>query len=170
MTRLTFVLACLLTALTPAFASSGDWAEDVTNDGSAIFAATSNDSGAIFGEWCYPSTGKCSWLIGLDGSCEQDSAYPILANSDSGAASVLIRCGGKVGNTGLSQFAIVQYKDLENLMTESKMIGFALPLKSGQFRVVRFSLAGSRAVVSAMENKAARQFRTRQPDTRDSIL
>lgn len=170
MTRLMFVLAALPIAIAPAYASAGDWSEDVSNDGSALYAATSNDSGAILGEWCYPSTGKCNWLIGLDGNCEQDSAYPILANSDSGAASVMIRCGGKVGNTGLSQFAIVEYKDLESLMVDSKMIGFAFPLKSGQFRVVRFSLTGSHAVVSAMENKAARQYRTKQPDTRDTIL
>jgi hypothetical protein len=151
-------------------AENGDWTYGRSDDRSTFFAFTTNDSGAVLGEWCGASTGKCSWMIGLTTMCEQNSSYPILANSDTGAASVMITCGGKVSDTNLSRYQFTSYKDVESLLQGSKRIGFAIPMQLDQFRVVRFSLDGAVQAVENMERQVVKNPAPRKPDTKDTVL
>jgi hypothetical protein len=149
---------------------SGDWIYGRSDDGSTFFAYTTNDSGAVFGEWCSESDGKCNWMIGLSAACVPDSTYPILANADTGAGSVMIACGGPLADTALSRYRFTNYKDIEGILSGSKRVGFAFPMQADQFRVVRFSLNGEKNAVSSMEQLAARHAPKPRSDTRDTVL
>src|SRR5512144_2189785 len=77
--------ALVLGAGSPAHAEDyGKWTV-VTDDPTMMYAVVFNDSGALFGQYCYPEKGSCLWLISTSTSCEKDHKYPVLANSDGGA-------------------------------------------------------------------------------------
>jgi hypothetical protein len=168
----TVVLATLAPAIAES-AETGDWIYGVSDNRATFYAFTTNDSGSVFGEWCSASTGKCLWMVGMTASCnEESSAYPILANADGGAGPVSIICGGKLENTDFYRYQFSSWKDLEALLKDATQIGFAIPLKAGQFRVVRFSLNGLTAAVSRMEHQAASIQRNGppKPSTEDTVL
>lgn len=163
--------ALALLCSTPAVSTdSGDWTYGRSDDRSSFYAFTTNDSGAVLGEWCSASSGKCLWMIGLSTGCEQNSSYPILANADKGAASVMISCSGKIPNTELSRYQFLGYKDIESVLKDSTRIGFAIPMQLDQFRVVRFSLVGESEAVTTMERMVIRVVKPTKPDTQDTIL
>lgn len=174
MRTLLFIIA--LTTLAPAVAVSaetGDWTYGVSDNRSSFYAFTTNDSGSVFGEWCSASTGKCLWMVGMNASCnEESSAYPILANTDGAAGPVSIICSGKLENTDLYRYQFSSWKDLESLLKDAGQIGFAIPLKAGEFRVVRFSLNGLSTAVSRMESQVAALQRSGppKPTMKDTVL
>jgi hypothetical protein len=170
---LKIALLSLLPALVFA-AEFDDWEADVSDDGGTFYALTTNDSGAMFGKWCTLASGKCTWMVGLNAGCEEDSTYPILANTDTGAQSLSISCGGTVPGTQLSRYQFTSYDDVERVLKGAhRRIGFAIPMQGDQFRVVRFSLSGEPTAVSSMEAAAARAQQRQGRggrDTRDTVL
>jgi hypothetical protein len=172
------ITTCLVVGLfsSTAYAGSqfGDWEAGVTDDRTMFYAFTLNDSGDVFGEWCSPSTGNCTWLVGMKTGCESDSSYPVLANADSGAAALSIRCAGKIVDTQLSRYQFESFKDIETLLKNAHKIGFAIPMQSDRFQVVRFSLNGCHSATAAMESAVAKAAKAsnsgRVKDTRDTEL
>jgi hypothetical protein len=172
------LLTAVLVTLVPTIALGaryGDWEADATSDRTMFFAFTTNDSGAVFGEWCSVTSANCMWIVGMSASCDQDSSYPILANSDIGAQSLTINCGGKLADTALSRYQFMSYKGIEGVIRGAHRIGFAIPMKGDQFRVVRFSLAGEAAAVSRMKAAVAKAVappapQTPRPSTKDTFL
>jgi len=141
-------------ALMPALALAAhyqDWETGVSADGSMYYALTMNDSGAAFGEWCSAGTRQCIWMVGMSAGCQGNSSYPILANTDAGAQSLTISCGGKLAGTQLWRYQFMSFMDVEHLLRDTHRIGFAIPMQADQFRVVRFSLSGAAAAVSSMQ-------------------
>lgn len=167
------IFSIALCAVMP-FAHGGttfdDWEAGVTDDGKTFYAFTLNDSGSVFGEWCYASAGKCFWMIGMETGCETESSYPVLANTEALASPLSIKCGGKVTDTQLSRYQFEDYKSLEALLKGAHHIGFAFPMQSDQFKVVRFSLTGSTRAVGAMEAAIAKVLKPKGKDTRDTVL
>jgi hypothetical protein len=65
------------------------------------------------------------------------------------------------------EISIRGYKSLEALLKGAHHIGFAFPMQSDQFKVVRFSLTGSTRAVGAMEAAIAKcsSRKVRTPET-----
>ena len=127
--------------------SYGDWSVGASDDGTIVTAETINESGASFGLVCLTSDGDCMWSLDAQPDCEHGATYPIMANTDSGAYSLTMRCA-KSGSVKLLVFT--DFAPLEEIVTNSQgRVGFAIPMKDGQFRVVRFSMSGA--------HKAAKQ-------------
>ncbi len=135
----------------------GDWSVGTSEDEGATFAATMNDSGSLFGEVCGIADKKCFWLLAYDVKCDLDDAkarYPILANTDRGATHLTLECLGPMSDGGTYRYRIVEWSTLEAVLKDSSRVGFALPLASDQFRVLRFSNDG-RAEAAATAEAAA---------------
>jgi len=130
--------------------SAGHWTTGITSNKAAIFAATTNDDGFIFGKYCYFSSKTCSWYVALDMGCEQDTFYPVLASSNKGAASFTLKCVGKIDEK-LYSFVFTNWKDLESLIMTGERLGVVTPLQSDQFRVYRFALDGLVATSGEVE-------------------
>jgi hypothetical protein len=160
------LLGLLLVALSVGFESAqaqsfGDWFAE-TQSRTALYAASINDSGNVFGQFCFLGEGSCVWLVALKTGCQKGDKYPVLANSDAGAVHLEVYCDGQL-ESGLYRYAFTTFDPVENLVKQSARIGFALPLQEDEFRVVRFNLRGALAAISAM--RAAAESRTK-PATR----
>ena len=140
-----------LTPLAQADTTYGHWTTGATGDKGAIYAATANDSGAIFGEYCFFSSKVCSWHLALDMKCEKGADYPVLANSDKGAMSLVLTCVGET-SAGFYQFVFKNWQQVENIAREGSMIGIATPLQADQFKVYRFLLDGLNQSTRSVES------------------
>jgi hypothetical protein len=153
----------------------GKWTV-VTDDPTMMYAVTFNDSGALFGQYCYPDKGSCLWLISTSTSCEKDHKYPVLANSDGGAVPLTLHCQGTIGSKGVDAKYAYVFNDFDavtNLVKNATRIGFAMPLQADQFKVVRFEVGGSAAALAAMRSKASAAMDDAKPkhtNTRDQTL
>jgi hypothetical protein len=139
-------------------ANLGDWRTGVTTNGKEFFAYTQNDNGQAFGEWCSVDSGSCTWMIGMSFACDKDFAYPVLANSDAEAESLSMNCSGTIEDTDLSRYAFTDFKSVKSLLKDAHVVGFAIPMQSDQFRVIRFSLDGCSDAIAAMEASATAAY------------
>lgn len=143
-------------------ANLGDWRTGVTTNGREFFAYTLNDGGQAFGEWCSVDSGSCTWMIGMSAGCDKNLAYPVLANSDVEAESLSMNCSGTIEDTDLSRYAFTDFKSVKTLLKDAHVVGFAVPMQSDQFRVVKFSLNGCSDAISAMEAGAMAAYQRRK--------
>lgn len=133
----------------------GSWMFEKSDDnGGILFAATANDSGALLGEWCFVEANSCVWLLAMKTRCVEGSKYPVLANSDAGAAQLEVVCNAKLDN-GLYRYVFDDFEGVEQLVKEGLRVGFAVPLEEDQFRVVRFNLDGSNLVLNLLEKEVS---------------
>lgn len=127
----------------------GDWV--VGRGNGFLYASTINDSGLALGEYCYSSSKKCTWLLAIDSTCNDGDKYPTLGNTDEGAASLVLECGGKLEDPQRYVLVFQDWKSLESLMQKSTRLGLAVPMQSDQFKVYRFSLDGMKKAQAIME-------------------
>lgn len=131
---------------------SGDWILDIDGDSDFTEAFTANQSGSALGFICSISANKCFYYISPQTTCEVGATGVILVNSDAGALSATTKC------TKLSSayYSVIQEtNDIHSAVIESNNIGIAIPMKDGQFKVVRFSLRGANAAIGAAADRAA---------------
>ncbi|MEE9913633.1 MAG: hypothetical protein K4571_18125 [Deltaproteobacteria bacterium] len=174
MKRLLFTIAIIAIVFpcTSHAQSFGVWHSGVTDTGDAFYAATINDSGNLLGQYCYPSKGNCIWLLGMRTACEEGAQYPVLANSDAGSSHINVYCSAKLDN-GMYRYVFSEHDAIDKIITKGLKVGFAVPLQSDQFRVVRFDLNGSSRAITKMLNlveKAQNKSSLKETGTRDQDL
>lgn len=150
----------------------GEWSAGITDSGELLYAITVNDSGNLLGQYCVPATGSCIWLLGMSAACKEDDQYPILANSDAGAVHIMVRCDAKL-EKGLYRYVFTDFDTVNGIITKGLRIGFAVPLQTDQFRVVRFDLSGSRRAITLMRTaaeEAHKKSTLKKTDTKDQNL
>lgn len=160
-----FLWAVLVVFLRPALAEpvrSGDWFVDFVEN-RFLYAATINDAGSVFGQYCFPAEGKCLYLIGLRTRCEAGHDYLALANTDAGAQTFEIYCNGELAN-GRYQYVFKNFDDIDQLVKQGRRVGFALPMQGDEFKVVRFSLRGASNAITGMRRVAERLVEEGQAD------
>jgi hypothetical protein len=120
MVRMLFLMVGWLTFLFSGLALAqdqrfGDWAVD-TKNASNLYAASTNDSGHVLGQYCYPTQGTCVWLIAIRTACDKDHKYPALANSDAGSAQLELLCLGRLESTEYHQYAFTSFDQVDNFV------------------------------------------------------
>lgn len=149
---LALTLTILSVQLAQADTNFGHWSIGTTTNKAMAYAATANDDGAIFGEYCGFSSKKCSWEIGIDMACTKGADYPVLANTDKGAINLTLLCVGPMPGGILYEYIFKNWKDLENVAKSGSMIGIAAPLQADQFKVYRFVLDGLNQSTNSLES------------------
>jgi uncharacterized protein YqjF (DUF2071 family) len=119
-------------------------------------AGTLNDSGALFGEFCFPESGSCVWLLGMSTICKEGDKYPVLANSDAGSEHLEIYCDQQLDD-GLYRYVFANFDAVDDLVKKGTRIGFAIPLQVDQFKVVRFLLNGATPAITSMREIAEKK-------------
>ena len=117
-----------------------DWVVGVQSGNEGPFAATINDSGLAFGEYCFVSTKECIWLVGGDVSCKENSHHTALATTEAGAFPIGIICGKELN--GKFVYVFENWAELESALKRSSKLAIAVPVGSDGFVVWRFSLNG----------------------------
>lgn len=145
---------------------SGAWSIGVIAGNEGLYAATANDSNAIFGQYCYQSDASCYWLLANDIDCEAGSKYPVLVNADAGASSLEIFC---MKINGKARYAFTSFSTIADIVKNSSRIGIAFPMKNGFFQVNRFSLDGAEVAVARMR-EATNELVKKSTGTKDRTL
>jgi hypothetical protein len=156
--RIVYALMCLVLASSPLAAAppkSGtvkDWTFTDYADGTAG-AQTTNESESSLGVYC-ASKDNCLAYLATDSGCQDGSKYTVMMNANSGANALLATCKSLATPRSKQQFALF-FEDLGavlDTMLKDHTVGFAIPLASGQFKVVRFSLEGSNETLAAVDS------------------
>lgn len=146
----------------------GNWHVDTSSE-DAVYAATGNDSGAVFGQFCFLSAGSCYWFLGMSTACEKDAQYPVLANSDAGAWKFDVVCNGQIPN-GMYRYVFSDFNTVDALVRKGSRLGIAFPMKGDQFLVSRFLLNGSVTALTVMRAAAEKKTTPAHAKTRDQIM
>lgn len=117
----------------------GDWVLDVRPEFSEAY--TGNDSASTFGFLCGPDS--CSAYLDVKSPCDENSSIPMLINAESGSAYVSAKCAHFSQAGSVRYISIIDDKHIAAAISSGAAIGFAIPLLSGEFKVVRFSLDGA---------------------------
>lgn len=149
------LLASVLCCAPALGAEFGKWVTESTTD-NVLYAATTNDSGALLGEFCFPGNGTCVWLIGMETRCNSGDSYTVLANSDAGSAPLKVLCDGQLEN-GSYRYVFGDFEEIDGMVKRATRIGFAVPLQTDEFRVFRFPLQGAKAAIAIMRSRAERK-------------
>jgi hypothetical protein len=135
-----------------------DWfIVDAKDNSGDVIAATSTDDGKeLLGYRCFRQSGSCMYVLIADTRCDDKARYPILQNSRAGASNLSAVCHKTPSS---DQLVLSPYKDIEGAIKEGQgLIGFAIPMASGRFKAIRFSLkGGSEAIVAAERLMNARR-------------
>jgi hypothetical protein len=131
-----FVLAVLF-QLPSAAQTYGDW---VVTRIAGLQIAKSSTGNAVIGVVCVVEADSCHAYIGTDSTCNEGQRVPMLINSAVGAVQVTTQCT-KIG--GFLYNIIDEFDSAASAFESGGVVGFALPLASGEFRVIRFSTRGA---------------------------
>jgi hypothetical protein len=122
--------------------SYGDWT--VHKEISDIQIANTTTGTAVAGVICVLSAGKCSAYLGTDTPCAEGVETPMLINSATGAAVANATCT-TLGTQKYNVFA--EFANVKDAFESGGLVGFAMPLRSGEFRVIRFNTRGATAAI-----------------------
>ncbi len=148
--------------------SFGDWRAGKTTNEKAVFAATVNQSGNVLGVYCYGAE-KCIYLLSMRTACEAGSRYPVLVNSDQGSLELQVYCNGQ-RQSNVYEYVFTNFEKIEDVVLRAHRVGFALPLESDEFNVVRFSLRGSNEAIAELHELTVGQTVPTRRNTRDQRL
>lgn len=138
----------------------GNW--EVSKLDGSFLAGTVNASNSAFGVLCADT---CAAFFNPQIACDDGHEYPGLVNSSAGAYTVTLRCA-LVGKLNL--FVMSLTDTIIDSMEIGGELGMALPQKSGQFQVSRFSLTGAlKATMRAYELSSAGRQKPGEQGLRD---
>ena len=123
----------------------GDWTV-MNGDGppdryNAITPSTDGEGYLVYS--CHVKA-ACYLTMLITSTCEVGETYPMLMNSDSGAAAVFTTCIDIHEDIGGAEYS---FNDPDTALAETvfsdNRIGIAVPMADGKFKAVRYSLMGS---------------------------
>jgi len=125
----------------------GSWFGSISNDGSAAVIGTLNDSGNTLTLACLRGA-DCYWQILTSTPCEAGSTAPIIGNSDKGSQFFNVRCENGIPAGSTYKFVFQNNNDFWSFLPYEGNVGFAMPMKSGEFKVMRFNINGVQKAVA----------------------
>ncbi|MDE2342708.1 MAG: hypothetical protein KGL63_04845 [Betaproteobacteria bacterium] len=144
----------------------GDWWLTVQASSSLVETFTSNGSNSTFGLICGAS---CTFYLDTHTQCDEGEAIPMLVNSQSGSTYTVAKCEILTRGPITRYVSAFPDKDIVTAISAGNVIGFAIPLVNGEFKVVRFSLNGAAAATEKAADFAER-IRQNRGQYRDTIL
>lgn len=164
-----YAAALLALVSTAAFGAPPEMVGDWTLGGNAHdqWAASINDSGAIFGKWC--GAGVCHWVLSSETSCIDTVKTPAILNGGTGALPVSMYCSGTLWSSGPKFYKwIIDSPDaIDTLVFANEQVGIAAPLGGTLFKVFRFNTKQASPAMQALFRNANEADKK---STRDSTL
>jgi hypothetical protein len=150
---ISFLSAMLLTGgATANPARVGKWS--VQKSPSVQYAFTQNDAGAEIGIICLMESRDCLAYIITTNQCSDGAIIPMMLNTPVGANTVQTVCRHFPADQGKVTMmnVVTEFDVLKTAMESGGTIGFAIPMQSGAFHVLRFDTAGGTlAIKEAMK-------------------
>ncbi len=145
------VMAALASVASAEERKVGTWRVGLTKERAGTFASTVNESGGQLGQYCYPEQGNCIWILANDVACESGERYPVVVNTDSGAAVLELVC---LGVEGKATYAFADFDAIDGIVRRARRVVMAFPTSNGLFQLSRFSLDGATRAVALMREAA----------------
>ena len=131
----------------------GSWAVIRASDGVDLIAITVNEAGSSVGFRCFATSQECIHVLSANIICKDGDTQPVLINSDHSALSMNAVCSINGNN---HELLLTNYDVIHEILKKGSHVGFAMPMESGQFKVVRFSLDGSGTAMDFVEEATSR--------------
>ncbi len=129
----------------------GTWQVIQASDSRDYIAVTGiDDYSKMLGYRCYADSQECAHILVADITCENEADTPLLINSDHSALAMNAIC---VDAGDSHELLLTDFENTHTILLEANVVGFAIPMESGQFKVIRFSLQGSRKAMEYVEKK-----------------
>ncbi len=133
----------------------GDWIASF--NGEYREAYSRNESESSVGVLCSTASQVCFAYLRSNSTCNEGDKQVALVNTESGAFPIEMSCAKIQFESGQEFINFLgDYGTMKNAILKNNDLGIALPLTSGQFKVVRFSLRGSNQAIEAAEKFPAR--------------
>lgn len=129
----------------------GAWSVGLTKERAGTFASTLDGRGGQLGQYCYPEQGTCVWVLAIDLVCEAGDRYPVVVNTESGAAVLEMLC---LGVDGKAAYVFRDFEAIDGIVHRARRVVVALPTANGNFRFSQFSLEGAVRAVALMRETA----------------
>lgn len=151
--------ACLLASCLVGHAAAqnrtyADWfVIDASDRSGDSIAATSTDTrgSEMLAYRCFVDRNTCMYVLKADTTCEVDEEYPMLVNAASGSNLIHGVC---IQNGDSFEMILKPYDVIERSIKDGRgLLGIALPMKSGAFKAIRFSVKGGSAAVEEAERR-----------------
>lgn len=126
----------------------GDWFVVRADNGDMVAATQQDNFSKALVYRCFQALSKCAHVVIADIECEDANTYPVLVNSEHSALSMNTLCSV---NEGRSELILTEFDLIHEIIRKSDVIGIAVPMTSGHFKVVRFSLDGSNRALDYTE-------------------
>ena len=120
----------------------GDWYVVRSDNGDMVAATLENGTQYMLGYRCFKELGRCAHVLVADIDCTDGQMYPVLVNSDYSSLSMNALCENNT-STGKAELVLSEFDSIHKIMEKSNIVGFAIPMADGLFKVVRFSLRGA---------------------------
>lgn len=119
-----------------------DWFVTKAKNGDTVAGVFVEDGSQqrFLGARCFVDTKSCLHILVTGTKCEDKMKIAILMNAKSGSALINATCSV---NGSRHELLLSPYDSVRSGLTSGDMVGFAIPLESGSFRAVRFSLKGA---------------------------
>jgi len=130
---------------------SRDWVWN-TDKKDIYFAITTDSEAHALGQYCYIADGVCFYAVSIDIDCDPGSTYPAMVNSDKGADHIVLKCIHEYKSQNI--LAIYEFDKIDELVRDAGHLGIVIPVEDDRFKVIRFSLIGSRNAIDQMRNAA----------------
>lgn len=128
----------------------GDWFVVRAEIGDMVAGTQQDNFSKALVYRCFKALNKCGHVLIADIECEDEHTYPVLVNSEYSALSMNTLCSV---NDGRSELILTEFDLIHEIIKKSNIIGIAVPMASGHFKVVRFSLNGSSKAMDYAEGK-----------------
>ena len=144
--------------------SSGDWnvIKSVLGLQIANVKSGENTTGVV----CYLDKQVCEAYVALGNSCDDGGKYPLLLNTPTGAFPLVATC--RHLSPTMKILVIEEFGQMISAFESGGEIGFATPMKNGQFKVVRFSTVGATAALKDARSLPSQVSPNTTPATRKS--
>lgn len=144
------LLTCLVSLSVTAQQTSftvGDWSVDKSLDGVQIAKVTTGSGKSTVGILCFISSQNCIAYLYSGNSCDVGAKIPMMINSSVGAFHITTECKAMPGSTTEFVNVIDDFGNAKQAFESGGEVGFVLPLRSGEFRAIRFSTSGATAAI-----------------------
>jgi len=129
----------------------GAWSVGLTKAATGTFAATGSERGSRLGQYCYTEQGVCMWILTTEVACEADTRYPLVVNTESGAAVLEVVC---LGVEERAAYAFTDFDAIDVIVRKARTFAVAVPTTNGLFQLSQFSLDGATRAVALMRRAA----------------
>lgn len=126
----------------------GSWSVFINKKGGETAALTMNAAQNVLSYRCSANFQMCLYRLDAKIECEHSNQYPMLASTGDNAYPISGYCDSSSNGNYLD---LTPVKEIDQLVKQGSVIGFAIPMESGMFKVIRFKLDGSTKAIEFAE-------------------